>query len=169
MYLNMAETFLSNPLFVEVLLPFVLVFTVVFAILQKSEILGKEKRQIDAIVALVIGLIVVTFANAVGIISVLMPFLAVSLIILLVFLLLYSMVFQGEDFSLHKNLKIGLGIVIGLAVVIAVLVATGGWAYLRDVVFIGGEGSGVVNNIVFLVVLIAAVAVVVWSGKEKKK
>ena len=32
------------------LLPFVLIFTVVFAILQKTQILGKGKKQIDAII-----------------------------------------------------------------------------------------------------------------------
>ena len=52
----------------EVLLPFLLVFTVVFAILQKTSILGKGKKQIDAIVSLVVGLIVVAFGYATNVI-----------------------------------------------------------------------------------------------------
>ena len=57
----MVETIFTNPLFVETILPFLLVFTLVFAILEKTKILGDGKRQIDAIVALVIGLIFVAF------------------------------------------------------------------------------------------------------------
>ena len=44
----------DNPFFTEMLLPFLLVFVVVFAILQKTKILGEEKAQIDAIVALLL-------------------------------------------------------------------------------------------------------------------
>ena len=65
----MAETILSSPIISEAVLPFILIFTVVFAILQKSSILGKDKKQIDAMVALVFGLITITFARAVGIIN----------------------------------------------------------------------------------------------------
>ena len=56
-------TILSSQLFVEVILPFLLVFAVVFAILQKTKILGEGKKQIDAIVSLVIGLIVIAFSQ----------------------------------------------------------------------------------------------------------
>ena len=55
----MVEPFFVSPFFVEVILPFVLVFTLVFAVLQKTEILGKGKRQIDVLVALAIGLITI--------------------------------------------------------------------------------------------------------------
>ena len=82
------STILSSDLFVNAVLPFLLVFVVIFAILQKSKILGDEKKQIDAIVALVIGLIVISFGYATGVIVSLIPFLAVSAIIILVFLLL---------------------------------------------------------------------------------
>lgn len=43
----------------DALLPFLLIFAVVFAILQKVKIFGKDKRNINVILALVIGLLVV--------------------------------------------------------------------------------------------------------------
>jgi len=49
----------------DVLLPFMLIFTVVFAILQKSEVLGKGKKNYNTIVALVMGLGVV-FPHVLG-------------------------------------------------------------------------------------------------------
>lgn len=43
----------------DVMLPFLLIFTIVFATLQKTEILGKEKRNFNTIIALVFSLLVV--------------------------------------------------------------------------------------------------------------
>jgi hypothetical protein len=43
----------------DVLLPFILVFTIVFATLQKTKILGEDKKQFNVIVSLVMGLGVV--------------------------------------------------------------------------------------------------------------
>jgi hypothetical protein len=37
-------TLLSHPLFIEAILPFLLIFAVVFAVLQKSRILGEGKK-----------------------------------------------------------------------------------------------------------------------------
>ena len=40
-------------------LPFILIFTIVFAVLQKTKIIGEGKRQFNTIVALVLSLMVV--------------------------------------------------------------------------------------------------------------
>ena len=164
------ETILSSPLFLNIILPFVLIFTVVFALLQKTSILGKDKRQIDALVALVVGLIVVAFGNAVDVINSLMPFLAVSVIVILVFLILYSMVFQGEDkFHLPKGLKIGIAIAVGIAVVVAVLLVTGAWDYILYEWIYAGDGGAITTNILFVVIVIAAIAMVLIPFGRKKE
>lgn len=163
----MVETILSSPLFIQIILPFLLVFAVVFAVLQKSEILGKGKKQIDAIVALVVGLIVIAFGNATGIIVNLMPFLAVSLIIILVFMILIGMLFKEGEFNLDKKIKIGLGIVITVAVIIAVLYLTNGFGYVESL-FSGAGGSTLLANIIFIALIIGAVAAVVFGGGKPK-
>lgn len=43
----------------DVLLPFLLIFVVMFAILQKTKILGEDKKRFNMVIALVMGLLVV--------------------------------------------------------------------------------------------------------------
>lgn len=159
------DTIFSNSLFVNTILPFLLVFALVFAILQKTKILGDGKKQIDAIVALVIGLLVVSFANYTDIIVYLTAFLAVALVIILVFLLLFGAFFEPGKFEVSNGIKITAGIVALIAVVIAVLYYTGAWSYIKDNYW--GNGSGWGTNVIFVVLIIAAIAVVL-VGKEKK-
>ena len=162
-------TILSSPFFIEIILPFLLIFVIVFAILQKSKVLGDGKKQIDAIVALVIGLIVVAFGYATSIIVALIPFLAVSAVIILTFLILYSLVYKEGEFQVHRGLKIAFGVVIGIAVIIAVLLATGAWEVILDTIFYGESGGAIFTNVLFLVIIGVAVAVVMYTPKNDKK
>ena len=159
------QTILSHPIFVETVLPFLLVFTIVFAVLQKSKVLGEGKRQVDAIVALVTGLLVISFAQAIGIIVQLIPFLAVSLVIILVFMLLVGSFHKEGDF-LGKKTKTALMILVIIAVVIAVLIITNAWEYIYDIILLGGD-SNIVINIIFIVVIILAVIFVMVGSKAK--
>jgi hypothetical protein len=160
-------TILSSPFFVEALLPFLLVFAIVFAILQKSEILGKGKKQTDALIALAVGLLAVAFGQAVGIIIQMVSFLAVAVVVLLVFMLLTAALFKEGKFELPDNVKIGFGILIFIAVAIAVLVYTKGWDWLAET--FSGKGSSILTNVVFLVVIIGAIAAVIMSGGSGSK
>jgi len=160
-------TILSSGIVVNTILPFLLVFALVFAILEKTKILGDGKKQVDAIVALVIGLLVVSFANYTHIIVSLSVFLAVVLVVILVFMLLFGAFFEPGKFEVGKGIKITAGILALIAVVIAVLYYTGAWDYIKDNWV--GSGTGVVANTIFVVLVIAAIAIVLaTSGKEKK-
>ena len=59
--LSFADTFqrLDAMGLTDVMLPFLLIFSIVFAVLNKAKIFGKDKKNIDVIVALVIALLVV--------------------------------------------------------------------------------------------------------------
>jgi len=159
------ETILTSFFAVRVVYPFLLVFTLIFAILQKSKILGEEKSQIDALIALSIALIVVAFSWSTDIIINLMPFLAVSLVILLVFMLLFGFVASGEEgLVLNKSVKTGLGILIVVALTIAILVITGQWDKIYSSLFIDYAGNSWLSNIILLVIVIGAIAIVVMPG-----
>ena len=67
------------------ILPFLLVFVIIFAILQKSKILGAGKAQIDALVSLVIAIVLIVFPTPRDIIVNLVPWLAVGVVVILVF------------------------------------------------------------------------------------
>jgi hypothetical protein len=162
----MVETLLSTPLVREALLPFLLIFAVTFAVLQKTKILGDGKKQIDAIVALVIGLIVITFGFATNLITSLIPFLAIAIVVILVFMILYGMVFQGgqNSFTIHKGIRITVGILAALGLLIVLLVSTGAWGYLYDRFLLGDASSSLVTNAIFIVVIVAAVLIATMTG-----
>lgn len=168
----MAETFLTSPLLQNIILPFVLIFTLIFAILQRSKILGDGKKQIDALVAASIGLIVISYGFAVGVISSLLPFLAISAVVILVFMILYGFIVQ-DKISFHKSVNVIVGILAALGVIITVLVATGAYDYLVERFFVM-EGETFSNTLIFLVLVVGAVLLVMFSGgksggdKDKK-
>ena len=163
----MVTTLFSSP-FVQTVLVFVLVFVGVFAVLQKSKIFGEGKKQIDALIGLAIALIAASAGYATDLISRLIPFLAVALVILMVFLILYGAAHQGEDFKLPKSVTYTLGAAIALAVVIAVLYFTPAWGTLAGALS-GGSGSAVLVNAVFVIVVIAVVIGVLAGGKKREE
>ena len=160
----MVETILQSEFVTQLVLPFLLVFTLIFAILEKTKILGEDKRQINAIVAFVVGLIFVSFTSYVGLATNLLGVMALIAVILLVFMLLFGFASGEKEFKMPTGLKIGLGILIALTLIIALLVFTGQWDKIVSSV---KGGDAIITNVVFLVVIAAAVAVVLWSGKKK--
>ncbi len=161
----MVETIFSNPWFTDLILPFLLVFTLFFAILEKTKLLGDEKRQINAIVSLVIGLIFIAFPFAREVVVKLIPFLAVCIVILFVFMLIIGFITaKKEGDVLHKGLKITLGIIFGLAVLVAVLWLTGGWDIIYNSVMDKGWGESILINLFILAIIGGAIAVVMSSG-----
>ena len=97
-YVYGGGTVLQSPLFIEFILPFILVFAIVFAVLQKSEVLGKGKKQVDAMVAFAVGLITIAFGQAVGIIIQLSVFLSVGIVVFLVLMILMGILAKPGDF-----------------------------------------------------------------------
>jgi len=162
----MAEPIFISPFFLNYLLPFVLVFTLVFAILQKTKILGDGKKQIDSIIALIIGIILIAFPFARSIVVNLMPFLAVSVVIILVFMLLYGFVYGQAD-KMEKGIKITLLIIGSLALITVILIITGAWDYIYSMMFQGSEGKQIwINTLLILVIAGAIIAVVSGKGSN---
>ncbi|MBS3134282.1 hypothetical protein J4214_03555 [Candidatus Woesearchaeota archaeon] len=91
----------------DVVLPFLLVFTIVYAILEKTRILGVEKtkddekgipnKNLNAMVAFVIGLLVVAASNIVGIINESLPNIVLLLVVSISFLLLIGAFMQTGE------------------------------------------------------------------------
>ena len=159
----MAEPIFVAPFFTEYILPFVLVFTLVFAILQKTELLGTGKKQNDAIIGLVIGLILIAFPFARSIVVGIMPFLAISIAILLVFMIGYGFVYGNG--TMERRVKIVLMVIFAAALISVLLYLTGAWNYLYGFLFSGeSTGSAVLINGI-LVILIAGAIIAVLKGK----
>ncbi len=155
----------DNPFFTEMLLPFLLVFVVVFAILQKSKILGEGKAQIDAIVGMVVGLILIGVPGPRDIVVGIMPWMAVGVATILIFLILYG--FVAGDMSKEDNMPKWLKYTfMGIAAVFTVgvvLFITGLGSKIWDSF---GGSSDIWMNVVMIVLVLGAMAVAIFGGKN---
>lgn len=70
--------------FVDVVLPFLLVFTLVYGVLEKTKVLGKNSH-VHALTAVMIALLVVGAANVLGVVSFLVHVIGVGVVIILGF------------------------------------------------------------------------------------
>ena len=158
----MASIF-ASAFFIEMLLPFLLIFVLVFAILQKSKILGEGKAQMDALIAFVIGLILIAFEGPRDIIVGIMPWLAVGVAVILVFLILYGFV-AGDLSEVQPWMKVVFGILAGLFTIGVVVYVTG----LRSIItgWFSAVNSDIWMSVVMLVIIGGAIAVAVTSGKR---
>lgn len=156
----MVETILQHWIVTQFILPFTLVFALVYAILLKTKLLG-EGNQVNAIIAGVIGLIFVSALEPKLIVENMMLFLAVAIVIVFVVLLLWGFVSGGDKgFEIADWMKWGLWIVIGIAVIIAVLWATGMTPGIFDSLFGQSWSSTFWTNFFFIAVVGAVLAIV---------
>lgn len=92
----------------DIILPFLLVFTIVFAILEKTKILGIEKiegkdytkKNINAMVAFIVAFLVIASTQLVSVINQVMANVVLLLILGVCFLLLVGVFFGDKEFTL---------------------------------------------------------------------
>lgn len=150
------ETILQNEIFTNFALPFLLIFFIVFGILEKTKLFGEDKKQLNALIAFVIGLIFVAAIFPKLVVGNLILFLTVAIVVMFVGLLLWGFV-SGEAPKLEsKPLKWVVGIVIIVAVGIALLWAMGIEGGASDLLFEQSWSGELWTNIAFVVVVILA-------------
>jgi hypothetical protein len=140
--------------FFHVALPFLLIFTLIFAVLQKTKILGTGSKNFNAIVAFIIGALAVRNQDIVFLIQRFLPNISMFVVIALMFLLLVG-IFGGDQFSGFAG-----GWMLAAAIISFIFV---GWAltadsffappWLQDLFFLQDVGS---------LTLIGATALVIW-------
>ncbi|MEK6885750.1 MAG: hypothetical protein AABX17_02180 [Nanoarchaeota archaeon] len=158
-------TFLSNAIFQDVILPFLLVFTLVFAILEKSKILGDGKHQINAIIGFVFAAILISFTKYIDWLQNFVIFFVIALFILFIALMLYGFIWGETSGDMLKNsegLKWTLGIIALLSVGAVALYITGMMDYVKS-------NPEVVSNVIFIALIVGAIVTVLKVGKDEKK
>jgi len=159
----------ATPLFKEFILPFLLVFVIVFAILQKSKLLGDGKAQMDSLVALAIALLLIITPVPRNFIVDFTPWVAVGIAVILVFLLLYGFIAE-ESWKGEKWIKIVFGILAGLFVIVLVIYFSGVWnTDILKSIFSMDESSGLWANILLLLIIGGAMAIALSTGKKPAK
>lgn len=94
----------------DVILPFLLIFTIVFAILEKTKILGTEKvgdkeitkKNLNSMVALVVAFLVIASTKLVAVVNEVMANVVLLLILAICFLMLVGVFFGSKEFTLEK-------------------------------------------------------------------
>lgn len=114
----------------DVMLPFLLIFTVVFAVLQKANIFGSDSKRFNVVIALVLGMVVViphiigTYPegkDAVVIINNALPNVALVLIAIIMVLLLSGV------FGYEPKVAGGAILIPAFAVIIYIFGISAGW------------------------------------------
>ncbi len=159
----------------DVLLPFLLVFSIVFAILEKTRVLGEEnnmpKRSLNAMVGFVVGMLVIATNKIVNIINTALPNITLLAIFIVMFLMLVGIFYGDGTFNFanqHSATTMGFMIALLIGVILIVLQAVKmddgrswlgyGWDYLMT----NASGS-VVGSIIFGIIAIAGVVWLVTS------
>ena len=140
--------------FFHVALPFLLIFTLVFAVLQKTKILGTGSKNFNAIVAFIIGALAVRNQDIVFLIQRFLPNVSMFVVIALMFLLLVG-IFGGNEFSGFTGGWLLVAAIISFIFVGWALTADSFFAppWLQDLFFLQDVGS---------LTLIGATALVIW-------
>jgi len=159
---------LSSGFMTNVILPFILVFIVLFAILEKVEILGK-KRDIHAIVALIVSLIAIGVPAAIGTIQAFIPVIAVILIILFAWFLVFGFAGHSVEVQWSTGLKRFFMIVLGLVLLVTIVWAVGSSTGFLQKINLDQVLSAQITQMVLFVGAIVAVIAIAISAEEPKK
>ncbi|MBU0614786.1 MAG: hypothetical protein KJ601_01730 [Nanoarchaeota archaeon] len=155
----------------DVVLPFLLVFAIVFAILEKTKVFGTEdidgkkytRKNINALVSFVISFLVVASSRLVEIITTVSSQMVILLMLSVLFLLLVGSFFKEEPGGvfLPEGWKIFFMFIMFIGISMIFLNALGWlditWRYLS-----AGTGGAGIGAIIFLVVI---VLFIVWIIK----
>ncbi len=158
---NLKESivFLENMGFYDVVLPFILVFTLIYATLDKTKILGKDSKNYNAMVALAIALMFVAATNLVDALNQYLPILGLILAIFLGLMMILGLFGVKEGGPGQKFFWIiGGGVAIAFGISYLPL-----FDFFQDF-FVSLEKY--LGSIIFLVVL---GLVIVWIVKGKKE
>ena len=159
---------LRNMGFFDFFLPFILFFAIIYATLDKTQVFGADKKDINAIIALVIALIASTTSWVIKGVTGFLPWIGFIALVVVAFLMLAAMVFGGNVSELIKSpvvkygglifvvIALGLGLYFGLGIDKTV----SGASFLSD------------EDLALLVMLgigIGAFAIIVKSGGSTQK
>jgi hypothetical protein len=157
----------------DVILPFLLVFTIVFALLEKTKIFGTEevngteytRKNLNSMVAFVSGILVVMSSRLVAVINETVAHAMLLLLLSVLFLLLAGSFHADEEFFLEGSWqKVFMGIM--FVGIILIFLDALGWlqrAYNYVMVY---WNSTVLSSVILLAVVIGAMAFVTQGGPQ---
>ena len=166
-----AMEFLKDFGFFDIVLPFLLIFAITFAVLEKTEIFGKDKKNINSMIAFVIGLLFVTVPKVVTVVQEALPNIGIMLVVLMSFMMLVGFFVvqsdKGEHFFEKQVFLKWLFIIFVLVGVSIIFMDAIGW--WEDIWEGGGDfwSSTAGVTILFLAIIVGAILLIAkdWSKK----
>jgi hypothetical membrane protein len=159
-------------------LPFLLVFTIVFAILEKTKVLGTEeiegkkytKKNLNAIAAFVIAFLVIASSELVEIITTVSSNAVVVLFLSVLFLLLVGSFYkEGEPVFLEGAWKIAFMVIVFIAIMgifLNAIKTADGRTWLERLGDFTEGGDELAGSIILLVLIVLFIA---YAVKEPSK
>lgn len=161
----MVETILQSWIFTQFAFPFLLIFFVLYGILEKTKIFGDGKERLNALISFVVGLIFVSALSPKLVVNNLILFLTVAIIVVFVALILWGFVVGQTPEVKGKGIKWLIAIVVIIAVAVALLWALGvpGTIFgdIFDFLFKQDWSSSFWTNAVFIFVIIVALVLII--------
>ena len=163
----------------DVVLPFLLVFTIVFAILEKTKVLGTEeieghkytKKNLNAIAAFTMAFLVVASSKLVETIVKVSSNAVVVLFLSVLFLLLVGSFYkEGEPVYLEGGWKVVFMVIVFISIIgifLDAIKSADGRTWLQRLGDFTGSGSDVLAGSIILLAII--VMFVVYAVKEPSK
>ena len=171
-------TFFSDVGVYDVVLPFLLVFTLVYALLEKTKVFGVErigdkeftKKNINSMVAFVMGFFVIASTQLVAIISEITANIVLLLLLITFFMLLVGAMEKDkkEGFALEGWSKKAFYVIMFAGIILIFLNAFGWLQLLWDYIVLNWD-SQFVGIIVLLGAIIGLMAFVMNTPKEAKE
>ncbi len=158
----------------EVILPFLLVFTLVFAILEKTKILGIDrvggqeltKKNLNSIIAMVVAFLVVASTQLVSIISEVLANIVLLLVLAVCFLMLVGVFLGDKEFTL-KDYKGWMSFFMFAMFIGIVAIFLNALDWLKYVIGIFVDVQ--LAPILFVVIIVAFIVYITRDPNSKKK
>jgi hypothetical protein len=142
------------------LLPFLMIFAIVFGILNKSNLLG-ENKGVQATIAMAVGLLALQFDYVANFYATIFPYAGVGLSIILVSLIFLGFV-SGD--TKMENFKKWAWLIIGIIIFIIVTFTS-----LTRNIWFGGLGYGITDSlpaIIAILLLVGVIYAIIKGGKS---
>jgi hypothetical protein len=161
----------------DVVLPFLLVFAIIFAILEKTFILGKEsdgapKKNLNSIVAFVIAMLAVATNKVVSALNEALPNVVLLIIVSVSFLMMIGVFLKTGELDLHDKHKgwytlFTILMFIGLLAIFASAIKFEGVSAL-SLLFnkLGSFTEPIFGTVLFLIVIGAVLYFIIKGGKK---
>jgi len=143
-------------------IPFLLIFAVIFAMLDKGKILG-DNKPIEAIVASAIGLLALQFDFVSEFFAIIFPRFGIGISVFIVFLIMLGFFYPATDGKFPGKVA-WIGWTVGIGVVIWSLSAWDQWSSYSG---FGGWFVEYIWSLIVLAVLIVIIILTAKSGKGK--